>query len=94
MSSTKPVDRHGYTGESFLDALDKAADEQDRRKVALLSDVAFDARDIHWQSAARHADNYIVAVQRGNKELQESCLAAFTKLVPLIRAADGNQSEG
>jgi hypothetical protein len=77
-----------FTGESFLDALDQAADARDRSKVAKLAVVAFERKDLRWQAAARHADNYIVALQRGNKALQETCLDAFAKLVPLIRAGD------
>lgn len=82
---TIPARFEALTGESFLDALDKAADALDRNEVADLAKVAFARKNLRWQAAARHADNYIIAIQRGNADLQETCIAAFEKLVPMIR---------
>lgn len=71
--------------EMFLDALDAAAEQQDREAMSALAKVAFERRNLLWQAAVRHADNYIVAVRQGNAGLQESCQNAFMALVPKIR---------
>lgn len=73
------------SGEAFLDAIEAACADGDRSAMTRLSKIAFAKRDVKWQAACRHADNYIVATQRGNQELQETCQAAFMRLVPDIR---------
>lgn len=73
------------TGETFLDAIEAACEARDRSAMARLSAIAFERRNVKWQAACRHADNYIVAGQRGNADLQETCQAAFLRLVPDIR---------
>lgn len=73
------------SGENFLDAIDTASEALDREAMRKLEAIAFARRDPKWQAAVRHADNFIIACQRGNKDLQETCQAAFLKLVPEIR---------
>lgn len=73
------------SGEAFLDALDAAAEALDRAAMRALSNIAVAKRNIKWQAAARHADNYVVAVQRGEKVLQDICQREFIKLVQDIR---------
>jgi predicted dithiol-disulfide oxidoreductase (DUF899 family) len=74
------------SGEQFLDAIDAAANDLDRDALRRIEAVAFARRDLTWQAAARHADNYIVATKQGNAALAEVCAESFRKLVPAIRA--------
>lgn len=76
----------GMSGEQFLDAIDAAANDLDRDAMRRLEAVAFARRDVSWQAAVRHADNYIVAMRAGNDALAEVCAESFRKLVPAIRA--------
>jgi hypothetical protein len=73
------------SGEQFLDACEAAVEAQDRSAVARLSTLAFAKRNVKWQAAIRHVDNYLIAVQQGNEDLQELCQKALSKLVPDIR---------
>lgn len=73
------------SGEAFLDAIEAACEARDREAMARLSQLALSRKNLKWQAAARHADNFIVALQRDNAELQETCQAAFLRLVPDIR---------
>lgn len=74
------------TGENFLDAIEAACEALDRDAMSRLGAVAFARRDVTWQTAVRHADNFIVATKQGNAVLAESCAENFRKLVPAIRA--------
>lgn len=84
-----PTDKFhiNMSGEHFLDALDAAVTSGDRSIVSALSSLAFAKRNILWQAAARHADNYLVAEKMGNIQMRESIQKQFMDLVPKIRAS-------
>lgn len=67
------------SGESFIEALDVGVEANDREFIAELAMIAFVRRNIHWQAAARHADNYIIFARQGNVTLRDMSHAAFLK---------------
>lgn len=73
------------TPEAFLDALDAASEASDRDLVSSLAAIAFHRRNLHWQAAVRHVDNFIIAARNGDADLQNTCQDAFMRLVPTIR---------
>ncbi len=75
------------SAETFLDAIDAAVEAQDRAALAALGKVAFYRRNLSWQAAVRHADNFVVACLTGNETLREACEINARALVPAIRAS-------
>lgn len=73
------------SGELFLDALDSAVTAGDRSAISDLAVLAFANKNILWQAAARHADNYLILDKMGNACMRDSVQKQFMDLIPRIR---------